>query len=60
MAPMTGEGPSFRRRVFVVMPFGKKDVRRKPRKWPNDKEKRCRELTPTPIWLSVFINPTAR
>jgi tetratricopeptide (TPR) repeat protein len=28
---MTAEGLSFRRRVFVVMPFGKKDVRRKPR-----------------------------
>jgi tetratricopeptide (TPR) repeat protein len=28
---MTAEGSSFRRRVFVVMPFGKKDVPRKPR-----------------------------
>ena len=28
---MTAEGSSFRRRVFVVMPFGKKDVQRKPR-----------------------------
>src|SRR4029077_4384153 len=28
---MTAEGLSFRRRVFVVMPFGKKDVGRKPR-----------------------------
>jgi hypothetical protein len=28
---MTAEGSSFRRRVFVLMPFGKKDVPRKPR-----------------------------
>jgi tetratricopeptide (TPR) repeat protein len=28
---MTAESSSFRRRVFVVMPFGKKDVQRKPR-----------------------------
>ena len=28
---MIAEGSSFRRRVFVVMPFGKKDVPRKPR-----------------------------
>jgi tetratricopeptide (TPR) repeat protein len=28
---MTAEGLSFRHRVFVVMPFGKKDVRRTPR-----------------------------
>jgi hypothetical protein len=28
---MTAEASSFRRRVFVVMPFGKKEVPKKPR-----------------------------